>query len=119
MRMGENLKAVLTRDRHESHAGGIRHSYGQSGRRRYCDDHWSVNSRGFLHHLNRYAACENNNPLLRRGILADEGAGELIERVMAPDILPAQPPSPWLGAKSPRRARHESHDLGPVVERAN
>jgi hypothetical protein len=26
--------------------------------------------------------------LLRRGILANEGAGELIERIVAPDILP-------------------------------
>src|SRR6476469_5464197 len=32
---------------------------------------------------------------------------------------PAQPPSPSRGAKSPRRAPHESHDLGPVVERVN
>ena len=86
--MGENLKAVLACDRHERHAGGICHSHGQGGRRRDCDDYWSANRRGFLHHLNRYAAGENNNALLCRGILADEGAGELIERVVAPDILP-------------------------------
>ena len=95
--MGENLKAVLARDRHERHAGGIGHSHGQGGRRRDCDDYWSVNCRGFLHHLNRYAAGENNNPLLRRGILADEGAGELIERVMAPDVLPHSHQAPgWV-----------------------
>src|SRR5262245_59749795 len=47
-----------------------------------------MNRCGFLHHLDRYPAGENNNPLLRGGILADEGTCELIERVVAPDILP-------------------------------
>lgn len=88
MRMAENLKAVFARDCHESYAGGVSHSHGQGGRRRDCDDYRSVNRRGFLHHLDRYAAGKNNNPLLRRGILADEGTRKLIERVMAPDILP-------------------------------
>jgi hypothetical protein len=77
-----SLRAIAKR-----HSGSVRHSDGRGGRRRDGDDYRSVNRGGFLHHLNRYAAGVNNNPLLRCGILADEGAREL-----------AQPPSLWLGA---------------------
>ena len=106
MRMGENLKAIFARDCHESHAGGVSHSHGQGGRRRDCDDYGSVNRRRFLHHLDRYAAGESNNPLLRRGILADEGTRKLIERVVAlgilmPHVALRLPPAP-LGARELR-----------------
>ena len=87
MRMSENFEAVLPCDRHKRHAGGVRHPYGQGGRSRDGDNDGAANCRGFLHHLNRHPAGENNNPLLRRCILADQGARELIECVMASDVF--------------------------------
>jgi len=57
------------------------------GRRGGGDDHWKPGDRALLHHLDRDAAAENDRALPRLLILHQHHADQLVERIMAPDIL--------------------------------
>jgi hypothetical protein len=76
--MSEDLKAVLSGNGHQSHAGSIRHAYCQ------CS---GVPKRRRLHHLDRNTARQHDHALPRRYTFLCKRAGKLVQRIVAANIL--------------------------------
>jgi hypothetical protein len=93
---GEDLEAVLARNCDQRHAGGLGHAHGKCRRRRNCGYCRRADHRRLLHHLDQDAARQHHQTLARAHVTTGESADELVERVMAPDIL-AQSYEPAIG----------------------
>src|SRR4051812_31598789 len=86
-RMAENLKIASAYDADESDPAGLSRSYRKCGRRRNCDDQARTDHGGFLHHLDRDTAREDDGTAATRNPRRGERASELVERVVAADVL--------------------------------
>ena len=124
--MREDLEAVLTRDGNERDAGALGRIQRELRRRGHSNDHWRTGASSLLNHLHRYAARQQHDTVAHVDLAPPELADELVERVVAADILgdrdetlfavpePRTVHGPRQQIEFLRRSqrRHGLHDLG-------
>ena|ERR1700722_17884921 len=85
--MREYLESVGPRDSNERDTRGIGHANSKRGWRGNGGHYRRPDRGAFLHHLYRHAACEKNDPLARRYRRARQCTRQLVERIVATNVL--------------------------------
>src|SRR3954454_15262928 len=86
-RMAEDLEFVAPCDTDKRDATGLRRSDRKRSRCRHGDDDAGAHRGGFLHHLDRYPAGEDDGAGAAGCTFDGESAGKLVEGVVAPHVL--------------------------------
>jgi hypothetical protein len=85
--MGENLETVAAGDCDKRYSGGLRDAYGKRRRRGESYQHGHAAHGCLLHHLDGDAARQQHQSGLAGNAIAQQCAAELVEGIMAADIL--------------------------------
>ena len=98
-RMGEYLEPVAPCHRHQRDAGRLRYADRERRRHRDRGQQPDPGACRLLDQLHRHAAGQQQDAARRILPLAQQGAGQLVQRVVPPDILAhcQQPPTPEAG----------------------
>jgi hypothetical protein len=95
--MREDFEILAARDRDKRDAAGVRQAHASRCRDRHGGDNRRAETRRFLNKFDRNPACEKYDAMRGRLPAPRERADELVERIVATDILPH-------GDKATRRA---------------